>query len=104
MTTLTLAPDHTSAAPDRTATPAGRTEWMIRAARQRLSPLLARAAELDLDDGPGWAHLRATAHATTSLLCAAELLPPQLRVRHGDPPVVVARTIAAAWRRAGTTV
>jgi hypothetical protein len=102
MTTQTLERDRTTEAVDQ-PTP-GRNEWMIRAARERLGPLLAKAAALDLDDGPGWAHLRATAHATTSLLCAAELLPPHLHVRHGDPPVVIARTIAAAWRRVSIAV
>jgi hypothetical protein len=82
--------------------PSARNEWMTGAARERLEPLLATAAALDLDDGPGWAHLRATAHATTTLLCAAELLPPHLHVRHTDPPVVVARKIATAWRRVGS--
>jgi hypothetical protein len=100
MTSLTLERHRAIEADDR-PTPSARDEWMISAARERLSPLLAKAAALDLDDAPGWAHLRATAHATTSLLCAAGLLPPNLHVRHGDPPVVVARTIAAAWRRAG---
>jgi hypothetical protein len=98
MTTLTIERPHTATAGEP-PTPSPRREWMIRAARERLGPLLAQAAALDLDDGPGWARLRATAHATTSLLCAADLLPPHLHVRHGDPPVVVARTIAAAWRR-----
>jgi hypothetical protein len=72
-------------------------------ARDRLSPLLARAAALDLDDAEGWAHLRAVAHATTAVLTAAGLLPPQLRVRHGDTPNVVARTLATAWRWVGAT-
>jgi hypothetical protein len=102
MTSLTLERDRTTETVDRPTL--GRNEWMIRAARERLGPLLAKAAALELDDGPGWAHLRATAHATTSLLCAAELLPPHLHVRHGDPPVVIARTIAAAWRRVSAAV
>jgi hypothetical protein len=99
MTTLTVERRHTTSDEDP-PTLSARNEWMSRAARERLSPLLARAAALDLDDGPGWAHLRSSAHATMSQLCAAELLLPHLQVGHGDPPVVVARTIAAAWRRA----
>jgi hypothetical protein len=102
MTALTL--QRGTSTPPGPRAPTARDEWMIRAARERLSPLLARAAALELDDEPGWAHLRSTAHATTSLLCAAELLPPHLHVRHGDPPVVVARTIAAAWRRVSAAV
>jgi hypothetical protein len=97
MTTSTLERHHTVAA-EGSPTPAARNEWMIGAARERLGPLLAEAVALDLDDAPGWAHLRARAHATTSLLCAAELLPRHLHVRHGDPPVVIARTVATAWR------
>jgi hypothetical protein len=92
---------HDSIAVEILPPPATRDEWMTRAARERLEPLLAKAAGLDLDDAPGWAHLRATAHATTTLLCAASLLAPQLHVRHEDQPVVVARKIAAAWRQAG---
>jgi hypothetical protein len=97
MTALTMERHHTIAA-EEPPTLSTRHEWRVNAARERLSSLLAQAAALDLDDAPGWARLRAAAHATTSLLCAAALLPPHLHVRHGDPPVVVARTIAAAWR------
>jgi hypothetical protein len=103
LTTLTLERPLTTNEAEEPPAPSPRNEWMITAARQRLGPLLAQAAALDLDDAPGWARLRATAHATTSLLCAADLLPPHLHVRHGDPPVVVARTIAAAWRRVDVT-
>jgi hypothetical protein len=77
------------------------TDRMVAAACDRLSSLLATAAALDLDDAPGWARLRATAHATTSVLCGAGVLPESLRVRHHDTDVVVARTIANAWRRVG---
>jgi hypothetical protein len=89
-----------------TRTPTATTtviDEVARVARDRLSPLLARAAELDLDDGQAWAQLRTVAHATTAVLTAAEVLPPHLRVRHGDPPVVVARTLATAWRWIGAT-
>jgi hypothetical protein len=103
MTTLTSERQHALEANDR-AVPGGYDESRIHVARERLSALLARAAVLDLTDAPGWAQLRAAAHATTMLLCAAEALPPHLHVRHGDPPVVVARKIAAAWRRTGTSV
>jgi hypothetical protein len=103
LTTLTLERHPTTNEAEEPPATSPRNEWMIDAARQRLGPLLARAAALDLDDAPGWAHLRATAHATTSLLCAADLLPRHLHVRHGDPPVVVARAIAAAWRRVDLT-
>jgi hypothetical protein len=68
-------------------------------AEEHLASLLAQAARTDLDDDPAWAHLRATAHATVAGLIAQELLPEHLRVRHHDDAVVVARTLAAAWRR-----
>jgi hypothetical protein len=103
MTNVTVERRHATSAEDPPALSAG-NEWMSRAARECLSPLLARAAALDPDDGPGWADLRSSAHATMSQLCAAALLLPHLQVGHGDPPVVVARTIAAAWRRAGMTL
>jgi hypothetical protein len=103
VTTPTLE-RHRTIAVEEPAAPTTRNEWMIGAARERLEPLLATAAALDLDDAPGWAHLRATAHATTTLLCAASLLPPQLHVRHADPPVVVARKIATAWRHVGRSL
>jgi hypothetical protein len=102
MTTLT-SQRHPAIEADGRAVPCGYDESRIQAARERLSALLARAAVLDLADAPGWEQLRAAAHATTSLLCAAEALPPHLYVGRGDPPVVVARTIAAAWRRAGAS-
>jgi hypothetical protein len=75
------------------------TDLIVAAARERLNTLLATAAALDLDDTPGWDRLRATAHATTSVLCGAGVLPEHLRVRHHDPAVVVARTVANAWRQ-----
>ena len=62
--------------------PSPRDDGTVRAARERLTQLLAEAAALDLDDLPGWARMRAEAHATTSLLCAASLLPRHLHVRH----------------------
>jgi hypothetical protein len=103
VTTLTMDPRPT--AHTRTTPPSSPSPLSAKAhtARDRLSPLLARAAALDLDDAEGWAHLRAVAHATTAVLTAADLLPPQLRVRHGDTPNVIARTLATAWRWVGAT-
>jgi hypothetical protein len=98
MPALTLEHHPRSTSPEP-ATPSARSALRVREAHHRLGPLLAQAAALDLDDAPGWARLRATAHATTSLLCGVSSLPWDLHVRHGDPPLVIARKIAAAWRR-----
>jgi hypothetical protein len=93
---LTIAPTRPMvvAAP---AVPAPSTE-ATEAARSRLSPLLVEAGSLDLDDAPGWARLRDAAARTTGVLVDAAVLPPAIRVGDDDVPVVVARTIAAAWR------
>lgn len=64
----------------------------------RLRPLLAAAAELHLDDGEGWSRFRPAARATTAHLAADGALPGHLVVNADDPPVVITRTIAAAWR------
>jgi hypothetical protein len=100
--TLTMDPHRQQLTRTPTA-PTTAIDGVARVARDRLSPLLATAAELDLDDEPAWARLRTVAHATTAVLAAADVLPPHLRVRHGDPPVVVARTLATAWRWIGAT-
>ncbi|MFA9430572.1 hypothetical protein [Egicoccus sp. AB-alg2] len=76
------------------------TGWRVEAARASLARVLAAAASADFDDAAGWARLRAQAHAATAVLWAAGVLPPHLRIRHGDPPVVVARGLARAWRHA----
>lgn len=68
-----------------------------------LGGLLARAASLDLDDLPGWARLRADAHTVTTRLASQGHLPWSLHVDHQDPPVIVARTIAHAWRAVSLT-
>jgi hypothetical protein len=77
---------------------ATRDETERRADEDRLGSLLARAADLDLDDAQGWARLRADAHAVTMKLAVYGRLSWGLHVCHEDPPVVVARTIANAWR------
>lgn len=96
---LTIAPTHplVVAAPAVPAPSTAATD----AARSRLSPLLAEAGSLDLDDAPGWARLREAAVRTTGVLVDAAVLPPGIRVGGDDAPVVVARTIAAAWRWVG---
>jgi hypothetical protein len=101
MTTLIAERHLAIEADDRPAPPAHR-ERTADAARGLLDPLMARAAALDLDDAEGWAQLRSSAHATLTLLRAAGWLPPHLDVGPGDPPVVIARTIAVGWRQAGT--
>jgi hypothetical protein len=97
--TLTIAPTHplVVAAPAVPAPSAAATD----AARSRLSALLAEAGALDLEDVSGWARLRDAAARTTGVLVAAGALPPGSRVGADDAPVVVARTIAAAWRWTG---
>lgn len=69
---------------------------------ERLRPLLHEAAELDLDDRLGWMRLREAARVATGELVAATGLPPHLAVTALDPPAVVARTLAMAWRHATT--
>jgi hypothetical protein len=82
---------------------ATRDETERRAAEERLGSLLARAADLELDDAPGWARLRADAHAVTMRLAVDGHLSWGLHVCHDDPPAVVARTIAHAWRAFAAT-
>lgn len=69
---------------------------------ERLRPLLHEAAELDLDDRLGWMRLRDAARQATGELVATAGLPPHLAVTAVDPPAVVARTLAIAWRHATT--
>ncbi|WP_052668669.1 hypothetical protein [Nitriliruptor alkaliphilus] len=103
MTTVTTPRHHTPTA-EAPSPPSPPDAWRVRTAREQLSTLLEQAALLDFDDAPGWAHLRATSHATTTVLRNASLLPPHLHVRHDDPPVIVARTIAAAAAHVGDPV
>lgn len=70
------------------------------AAIARLRPLLVDAARLDMGDHPGGIRLRQAARATTAALATGGALPSHLVVGAGDPPAVVTRTIAAAWRHA----
>jgi hypothetical protein len=70
----------------------------VELARDQLSALLVDAAALDLTDGPAWDRLRADARVRIDTLVAAGVLPSQLRVEHRTPAVVVARTVATAWR------
>jgi hypothetical protein len=86
-------------ATDRQAVQARRLAEARQDAEDRLAALLAQAGRTELDDVPAWAHLRATAHATVAVLIARGLVPEALRVRHHDAPVVIARTLAAAWQR-----
>lgn len=66
----------------------------------RLRPLLAAAGELDLQDQEGWIRLRHAARVTTAALAVAGALPDHLAVGPDDPPALITRTIAAAWRHA----
>jgi hypothetical protein len=63
--------------------------------------LVLTAATLPLDDHVGWSRLRARSHEATTRLVAEGALPPHLAVDRHDPSVVVARSLAAGWRRLG---
>lgn len=77
--------------------------WFTRragqAARDELLPLLAAAADLDLDDEQAVARLRRRAHETTRRLAASGQLPPALTIGADDLGVVVVRTLGTAWQR-----
>jgi hypothetical protein len=68
-------------------------------AAAELHPLVAAAAVLALDDRAGWIALRAAASERTGRLARTGVLPAHLVVGDTDPPVLVGRTLAAAWRR-----
>lgn len=67
---------------------------------ERLRALLDAAAELDLTDHERWRRLRATARPVIAVLVAGGRLPAYLAIGPDDPPVLVARTLAAAWQLA----
>ena len=60
--------------------------------------LLSEAGATPLDDVSAWTSLRNRATSQTGALAHAGRLPWHLVVRPHDVPVLVARTIAAAWR------
>lgn len=66
---------------------------------ERLRPLLDTAATLDLEDYEGWQRLRDASGGVVAVLIAGGRLPQHLTVGPNDPPVLVARTLAAAWER-----
>jgi hypothetical protein len=65
---------------------------------ERVRPLLEAAAELDLRDVAGWGQLRKVAASRLNVLIAGGELPDHLAIVPHDPPVVVTRSIVAAWR------
>jgi hypothetical protein len=69
-----------------------------RDAAEVLGALLHAAASTSLDDAVAWTGLRRRAAEHTARLAADGRLPRHLVVDHRDPPVLVSRTIAAAWR------
>lgn len=69
----------------------------------RLRPLLDASGLLDLDDREGWNRLRHAARVTTAELVTGGVLPEHLAVAADEPPVLIARTIATAWRHAEKT-
>lgn len=68
-------------------------------ASKALPPLLHVAGELELDDAAGWASLGTAAHRVVGDLIQTGELSWRLQLEPGDPPVVVARTLEAAWRQ-----
>jgi hypothetical protein len=70
---------------------------------ERLAALLDSAASLDLRDRVGWTRLRDAARWTIGGLVAGSRLPHYLAIAPDDPPVLVTRTIAAAWRHASAS-
>jgi hypothetical protein len=79
--------------------PDDRTSGSAPSAAAELRPLVAAAAALAIDDRAGWIVLRVAATERTERLARTGVLPAHLVVRDADPPVLVARTLAAAWRR-----
>jgi hypothetical protein len=65
---------------------------------ERVRPLLEAAAELDLWDDAGWSQLRNAAASRLNVLIAGGQLPGHLAIVPDDPPMVVTRSIVAAWR------
>jgi hypothetical protein len=77
------------------------TERTLGGGAEPLSPPLTalrdRAAAIDPDD-PSWPGLVTEAVTITSALAHRDRLPAHLVVSGDEPPVVVARLVAAAWR------
>jgi hypothetical protein len=73
-------------------------EAQRRDAAEVLGALLHDAASTPLADAVTWTSLRRRAVEHTARLAAAGRLPRHLVVDHRDPPVLVNRTVAAAWR------
>jgi hypothetical protein len=65
-----------------------------------LRPLLDTAANLDLADREGWRHLHDASREVVAVLVTGGRLPNHLSIGADDPPVLVARTLAAAWQHA----
>lgn len=91
---------------DETATPRGteplRDPLVVaepsEIAIEQIRPLLDAAARLDLLDRDGWDRLRDAARTRFAVLIAGGQLPKHLAIAPDTPPVVVTRSIAAAWR------
>lgn len=71
---------------------------------QTLAALVDAAAVRPLEDRAGWAQLTAAARRVVDESIAHGHVPAVLAIEEGEPPVVVRRTIAAAWRHATRTV
>jgi hypothetical protein len=69
-----------------------------REAAEVLGSLLRVAAATPLDETLAWANVRRRAASQTARLADDGRLPRHLVVDLEDPPVLVNRTIAAAWR------
>jgi hypothetical protein len=73
-------------------------EGLRRDAAEVVGALLHEVASTSLDDEVGWASVRRRAGVHTARLAADGRLPQHLVVGPDDQPVLVNRTIAAAWR------
>jgi hypothetical protein len=69
-----------------------------RDAAEVVGALLQAAATTPLDDVGTWSDLRHRAAHHTARLAADGRLPRHLVIAREDPPVLVSRSIAAAWR------
>lgn len=88
---LTISPPATGSA---TTSTTGMSDDEVVA---RIRPLLTAAARLDLQDREGWARLVNAARVTIGVLVQGGRLPAHLTIAEGEAPIVVQRTVAAAW-------
>lgn len=91
-------------APVTSAFPDGPTTWRASDGdHDRLRVLLEVASRLEPSDASAGAWLRDAARDELGTLIAAGVLPLHLAVAEDEPPVVVVRTVVAAWCHLGGT-